>query len=91
MLGFAAVDRRPDTVAIWLVSRTDPDEASSTNAVVVDLADEHALKKVHSLTRDRVVISTPGSDLSGLPISDGHPTELLGEFMENGSDRKSVV
>ena len=82
MLGFAAVDRRPDTVAIWLVSRTDPDEASSTNAVVVDLADEHSLKKVHSLTRDRVVISTPGSDLSGLPISDGHPTELLGEFME---------
>ena len=82
MLGFAAVDRRSETVAIWLVSRTDPTEASSTNAVVVDLADEHALKKVHSLTRERVVIATPGSDLTGLPISDGHPTALLGEFID---------
>ena len=82
MLGFAAVDRRSETVAIWLVSRTDPTEASSTNAVVVDLADEHALKKVHSLTRERVVITTPGSDLTGLPISDGHPTALLGEFID---------
>ena len=72
----------PETVAIWLVSRTDPTEASSTNAVVVDLADEHALKKVHSLTRERVVIATPGSDLTGLPISDGHPTALLGEFID---------
>ena len=82
MLGFAAVDRRSETVAIWLVSRTDPTEASSTNAVVVDLAGEHALKKVHSLTRERVVIATPGSDLTGLPISDGHPTALLGEFID---------
>ena len=82
MLGFAAVDRRSETVAIWLISRTDPTEASSTNAVVVDLADEHALKKVHSLTRERVVIATPGSDLTGLPISDGHPTALLGEFID---------
>ena len=69
MLGFAAVDRRSETVAIWLISRTDTAEASSTNAVVVDLADEHALKKVHSLTRDRIVIATPGSDLTGLPVA----------------------
>ena len=82
MLGFAAVDRRSETVAIWLVSRTDPTEASSTNAVVVGLTDEHALKKVHSLTRERVVIATPGSDLTGLPISDGHPTALLEEFID---------
>ena len=82
MLGFAAVDRRSETIAIWLVSRTDPAEASSTNAVVVDLACEHALQKVHSLTRDRIVITTPGSDLTGLPIGDGHPTALLGEFID---------
>ena len=82
MLGFAAVDRRSETVAIWLISRTDPTEASSTNAVVVDLTDEHALRKVHSLTRERVVITTPGSDLAGLPISNGHPAALLGEFID---------
>ena len=82
MLGFAAVDRRSDAVAIWLVSRTNTAEASSTNAVVVDLADEHALKKVHSLTRERIVITTPGSDLTGLPINNGHPTTLLEEFID---------
>ena len=43
MLGFAAVDRRSDAVAIWLVSRTNTAEASSTNAIVVGLADEHGL------------------------------------------------
>ena len=49
---------------------------------MVDLACEHALQKVHSLTRDRIVITTPGSDLTGLPIGDGHPTALLGEFID---------
>ena len=82
MLGFAAVDRRSDAVAIWLVSRTNTAEASSTNAVVVGLADEHGLKKVHSLTRERIVITTPGSDLTGLPINNGHPTTLLEEFID---------
>ena len=82
MLGFAAVDRRSETVAIWLVSRTDPTEASSTNAVVVDLADENARRKVHSLTCDRIVVATPGSDLAGLPVSGGHPASLLEEFID---------
>jgi len=82
MLGFAAVDRRSDAVAVWLVSRTDPAEASSTNAVVLDPTDENAHSKVHALTRDRVVVATPGSDLSGLPIDGGHPATLVEEFIE---------
>ena len=76
------MDRHSETLAIWLVSRTAPAEASSTNAVVVDLGDEHARRKVHWLTRDRVVVATPGSDLGDLPISNGHSTELVGEFIE---------
>ena len=92
MLGFAAVDRRSDAVAIWLVSRTNTAEASSTNAVVVGLADEHGLKKVHSLTRERVVITTPGSDLACLPISNGHPTTLLEEFIDaTRSHQRAIV
>ena len=71
MLGFAAVDRRSDALAVWLISRTDPTEASSTNAVVVDLADENARRKVHSLTCDRIVVATPGSDLAGLRRASG--------------------
>lgn len=82
MLGFAAVDRRSDALAVWLISRTDPTEASSTNAVVVDLADENARRKVHSLTCDRIVVATPGSDLAGLPVSGGHPASLLEEFID---------
>lgn len=92
MLGFAAVDRRSETLAVWLVSRTAPAEASSTNAVVVDLGDEHARKKVHWLTRDRVVVATPGSDLDDLPISDGHPTDLVGEFIDaTRSHQRAIV
>lgn len=81
MLGFVALDRRAgdDTVALWLVSRTDPAEASSTNAVVVDLAEPDALAKIHALTRDRVVVLTPDSDSAGLPV-DPHEVGTIDEF-----------
>ena len=66
MLGFAALDHQPGgPVAVWLVSRTDSAEASSTNAVVVDPDDPEAVRKVHGLTRDRVVVLTPGSTDEG--------------------------
>ena len=84
MLGFAAVDRRSDALAVWLISRTDPTEASSTNAVVVDLADENARRKVHSLTCDRIVVATPGSDLAASGLAAGgvhrrHPRPSAGD------------
>lgn len=81
MLGFVALDRRPgdDTVALWLISRTDPAEASSTNAVVVDLAEPDALAKIHALTRDRVVVLTPDSDATGLPV-EPHEVGIVDEF-----------
>lgn len=82
MLGFVALDHRPgdDTVALWLISRTDPAEASSTNAVVVDLAAPDALSKIHALTRDRVVVLTPDSDAAGLPV-DPHDVGIVDEFI----------
>ena len=77
MLGFAAVDRRSDALAVWLISRTDPTEASSTNAVVVDLADENARRKVHSLTCDRIVVATSGLAAGG--VHRRHPRPSAGD------------
>ena len=83
MLGFAALDHQPGgPVAVWLVSRTDSAEASSTNAVVVDPDDPEAVRKVHGLTRDRVVVLTPGSTAEGFPLVGAHQVDLLTHFTD---------
>ena len=66
---------------MWLVSRTDVTEASSTNAVVVDLDEPEALRKVHALTRDRAVIATPGSTWSDLPLTDVYDATWVADFL----------
>src|SRR5664279_1804953 len=77
MLGFAVVDHQAGSgvAAIWLMSRVAANAAEHTNAINLDLlADEDALKNVHALTRDRLVIMTPGSTSEGIPI----PSNTLG-------------
>ncbi len=82
MLGFVALDRQPGgPAAVWLVSRTDVTEASSTNAVVVDLDEPDALRKVHALTRDRAVIATPGSTWSDLPLPHVYDASWVADFL----------
>ncbi len=71
MQGFAVLDRQADTAtaAVWLTSRT-ASGVDHTNAVVIDLeSDPDALRKVHALTRDRVLLLTDGSSTDGLPVS----------------------
>ncbi|MDO5067997.1 MAG: hypothetical protein Q4D96_12020 [Propionibacteriaceae bacterium] len=83
MLGFAALDHHPGgPVAVWLVSRTEPAEASSTNAVVIETDDPELQRKVHGLTRDRVVVLTPGSSAEGLPIDGAHEVDLLARLTD---------
>ena len=81
MLGFAAVDRRSASAAVWLVSHTATAEAGSTNAVLLNLAEPDAERKVHALTRDRVVVLTPGSDATGLPLSFPQPASLVEDLV----------
>lgn len=72
MQGFAVIDNQPDTsvVAIWHTTRVAATAVEHTNAVAVDLdLDPEARLKVHSLTRERVVLITDGSALTGLPVS----------------------
>lgn len=71
VLGFATVDNQPHegVVAVWLTSQTSPNAATHGNAVRVDLhEDPDALKKVHALTRDRLLLLTDGSTTDGLPL-----------------------
>jgi len=71
MLGFATVDHqhRDNIVAVWLTSRITATSADHTNAVAIRLdSDFNALKKVHALSRDRIVVMTDGSTSDGLPI-----------------------
>lgn len=92
MLGFAAIDRQPGgPVAVWLVSRTEPAEASNTNAVVVEPDDPAALRKVHGLTRDRVVVLTPDSTVEGLPLTGAHDTTFLDRFTEATSAHQEAI
>lgn len=60
MLGFAVIDAQDDRVAVWLVGRTEPQRAGSTNAVVADRADTDT---VALLTSDRHVLLAPGVDI----------------------------
>ena len=72
MLGFAVVDHKAGSgiAALWLTSRLAANRADHTNAVKIDLeTDEDALRKVHALTRDRLVVLTDGSAAEGLPIT----------------------
>lgn len=72
MLGFAILDRAPDTaeVVVWLTTKLKDARVDHTNAVVVSLDnDPEALRKIHGLTRDRVVMLTPGTTKDGLPLS----------------------
>jgi hypothetical protein len=70
MLGFAVVDNQPggDNVAVWLTSRVGLERAEHTNAVVIDLADADAQKKLHALIADRSVVMTDGSVDKGMPM-----------------------
>lgn len=72
MLGFAVVDHRSgsDTAAVWLTNRVTTSGADHGNAVKIDLgSDVDALRKIHALTRDRLVVLTEGSTADGLPIT----------------------
>ncbi|MCL8251375.1 hypothetical protein AERO_08260 [Aeromicrobium fastidiosum] len=72
VLGFATVDYRADShaAAVWVTHRTSATVASHGNAVTIDLAeDPDGLRKIHSLTRDCLVVLTEGSTVEGLPLS----------------------
>ena len=72
MLGFAVVDHRAEsgTAAVWLTNRLAASRADHGNAVTIDLGlDVDALRKIHALTRDRLVVLTEGSTAEGLPIT----------------------
>lgn len=72
-LGFAVIDcvAGSGQVAVWLISRVAAAETASTNAVVLDLLDDgQAHRKIHAMTRQRVVLQTPGSDCEALPLTD---------------------
>ena len=71
MLGFAIVDHQAGASngAVWLTSRTGAYSSRHTNAVSLDLADPKFAAKVHSLTRDRIVVLTSGSVPDRLPIA----------------------
>ena len=71
MIGFAVIDNAdPRDVAIWLVSRTSADEASNTNAVVVDLlGDSEAGATLRNLVADRAIVLTTGSSAELLPVT----------------------
>lgn len=70
--GFAVVDSQPESpvVAIWHTTRVSGAAVEHTNAVAVDFgSDPAARRKAHALTRDRVVLLTPGSTIDLLPVS----------------------
>lgn len=65
LLGFAVVDAHPDCeeIAVWLVSLIPGNHVAKTNAVLVE--DRHGGGRrddqLRALTRDRIVVETPGS------------------------------
>lgn len=66
MRGFTIIDAQTPSsdVVVWVVGR-NPDQPlrpRSTNAVVIERGDERLAAKVYALTRDCVVVATPGSD-----------------------------
>lgn len=72
MIGFAVIDNAdPTEVAVWLVSRTGPDEVNNTNAVVVDARRPESGATIAALIADRVVLLTAGSTPIGLGLQAG--------------------
>lgn len=72
MQGFAVIDSQPDSsvVVVWHTTRVGATDVEHTNAVALDLdLDPSAQRKVHSLTRDRVVLITDGSTVDRLPLA----------------------
>ncbi len=63
MLGFAIIDRQPaaDATAVWVTSRTET-FVRNTNAVVIAHDDPDYDTKVRSLTADRCVVLTHGTE-----------------------------
>lgn len=63
MLGFAIIDRQSaaDTTAVWVTSRTDT-FVRNTNAAVIAHDDPDYDTKVRSLTADRCVVLTHGTE-----------------------------
>lgn len=69
MIGFAVIDNAdPTTVAVWLVSRTGPNEVKNTNAVVIDTRSPDSEATIGALVADRVVLLTADSTPIGLPL-----------------------
>lgn len=95
MLGFAVVDHRAESgiAAVWLTSRLAANTADHTNAVTIELeTDEDALKKVHALTRDRLVVMTQGSTSKGLPITSNTLTlEDVGSLASETLDHQARI
>lgn len=94
MLGFAIVDHRAEcgTAAVWLISLLASNRADHTNAVTINLdSDDDALKKLHALTRDRLVLLTAGSTSDGLPVTSStlsiEDVASLAEHTEAHQDR----
>lgn len=75
MLGFAIIDRQPSATetAVWLTSRVANAAANHTNAVVITHDDPDYIKKVRSLTADRVVVLTANTEAS---LEFTHPVGL---------------
>jgi hypothetical protein len=96
MLGFAVVDHQAGSgvVAVWLTGRLAANRAENQNAVKIELdADEDALKKVHALTRDRLVVLTDESTSQGLPITSSTLTveDLTSLVSETASQQNRII
>ncbi|MEV0031069.1 hypothetical protein [Nocardia sp. NPDC050793] len=75
MLGFATVDRQPlaESTAVWLTSRTGNNFVRNTNAVVIRHDDPDYIKKVRSLTAERSVVLTDGTEP---PVTFAHAVRI---------------
>jgi len=95
MLGFAIIDHRScaNVVAVWLTSRITATAVYHTNAVTIDLnADPNVLKKVHALTRDRLVVMTDGSTTDRLPINtDTMTVKDINSVVTETTDRQTRI
>lgn len=71
MPGLAILDHQPEAAraAVWIVARDDEHNASSVNAVVVELAAGKATDTIADLIAGRAVILTEGSSPDGLAIT----------------------
>ncbi|MGW6698242.1 hypothetical protein [Nocardia sp. NPDC055049] len=82
MHGFAIVDRQPvaDVTAIWQTTRTE-NLVRHTNAVVIEHNDPEYNTKVQSLTANRCVVLTQGSELPPKLVHAQH-IDFLDDFLD---------